>query len=172
MLPSCEYRCCFGQIYQHIRIGLWVFTSPSVTICINATTIENWKTNCFKNFNFKINVGGSIGGKRINQLFYADDVCLLSLSSEGMQNILDICAIYAIEHDLIFNETKTMYMCFSYRGLALVESVLKLSTVMAHLLVLWNSLNTWGLSLIWTIVIQMSSFKWQHSTNKCSYVIT
>ena len=25
----------------------------------------------------EINVGGSIGGKRINHLFYADDVCLL-----------------------------------------------------------------------------------------------
>ena len=60
----------------------------------------------------KINVDGSIGGKRINHLCYAYDVCLLSLSSEGMQNILDICAKYAIEHDLIFNETKTMYMCF------------------------------------------------------------
>ena len=75
----------------------------------------------------EINVGGSIGGKRINHLFYADDVCLLSLSSEGMQNILDICAKYAIEHDLIFNETKTMYMCFSPRGLAPVEAVLKLN---------------------------------------------
>ena len=54
----------------------------------------------------EINVGGSIGGKRIDQFLYADDVCLLSLSSEEMQNILDICAKYAIEHDLIFNETK------------------------------------------------------------------
>ena len=46
----------------------------------------------------EINVGDSIGGKVINHLLYADDVCLLSLSSEGMQNILDICAKYAIEH--------------------------------------------------------------------------
>ena len=44
-----------------------------------------------------------------------------------MQNILDICAKYAIEHDLIFNETKTMYMCFSPRGLVPVEAVLKLN---------------------------------------------
>ena len=75
----------------------------------------------------EINVGSGIGGKRINHLFYADDVCLLSLSSEGMQNILDICDKYAIEHDLIFNETKTMYMCFSHRGLAPVESVFNLN---------------------------------------------
>ena len=44
-----------------------------------------------------------------------------------MHNILDICAKYAIEYDLIFNKTKTMYMCFSPRGLAPVEAVLKLN---------------------------------------------
>ena len=43
-------------------------------------------------------------------------------------DILDICAKYAIEHDLTFNKTKTMYyVFFSPRRLAQVESVLKLN---------------------------------------------
>ena len=42
--------------------------------------------------------GGDIGGHLINHLCYADDLCLISLSSAGMQSLLDICNSYAIEH--------------------------------------------------------------------------
>ena len=90
----------------------------------------NCSKNCMDDLSVRlseINVDGSIGRKRTNHLVYADDVCLLSLSSEGMQTILNICAKSAIEHDLIFNVAKTMYiLCFSHRGIAPVESVLKL----------------------------------------------
>ena len=40
-------------------------------------------------------IGGNIGGHLINHLCYADDLCLISLSSVGMQSLLDICNIYA-----------------------------------------------------------------------------
>ena len=40
--------------------------------------------------------GGDIGGHLINHLCYADDLCLISLSSAGMQSLLDICNSYAI----------------------------------------------------------------------------
>ena len=36
-------------------------------------------------------------------LCYADDLCLISLSSAGMQSLLDICNSYAIEHVLTYN---------------------------------------------------------------------
>ena len=75
--------------------------------------VKQWGIFSPKLFNFymddlsvrlsDINVDGSIGGKRINLLLYADVVCLLSLSSEGMQNIIDICSTFAIEHDLTIN---------------------------------------------------------------------
>ena len=39
-----------------------------------------------------------IGGHLINHLCYTDDLCLISLSSAGMQSLLDICNSYAIEH--------------------------------------------------------------------------
>ena len=42
-------------------------------------------------------IGGDIGGHLINHLCYADDLCLNSLSSAGMQSLLGICNKYATE---------------------------------------------------------------------------
>ena len=36
-------------------------------------------------------IGGSLGDNIINQLCYADDLCLISLCSSGMLHLLDIC---------------------------------------------------------------------------------
>ena len=47
------------------------------------------------------NIGGNIGGKLVNHLCYADDICLISLSSVGMQQLLSMCDTYAKEHDLL-----------------------------------------------------------------------
>ena len=33
-------------------------------------------------------IGGSLGGKRINHMLYADDICIISLSSAGLQKLL------------------------------------------------------------------------------------
>ena len=35
-------------------------------------------------------IGGSLGGKPINHMLYADDLCIVSLSSAGLQNLLSI----------------------------------------------------------------------------------
>ena len=35
-------------------------------------------------------IGGSIGGKRINHMLYADDICVISLSSRGLQKTIVI----------------------------------------------------------------------------------
>ena len=40
------------------------------------------------------NIGGG-GGVLVNHLCYADDICLISLSSAGMQQLLNICDINA-----------------------------------------------------------------------------
>ena len=40
-------------------------------------------------------IGRDIGGHLINHLCYADDLCLISLSSAGMHSLLDICISYA-----------------------------------------------------------------------------
>ena len=46
--------------------------------------------------------GGHIGTILINHLCYADDLCLISLSSRVMQQLLDICKEYASEHKLLY----------------------------------------------------------------------
>ncbi len=45
-----------------------------------------------------------------NHLMYADDIVLLSPSIAGMRSLLDECSSYAKEHDIIFNQTKTVSM--------------------------------------------------------------
>ena len=46
------------------------------------------------------NIGGRIGNIFLNHLCYADDLCLISLSSASMQRLLGICSKYAIDHSL------------------------------------------------------------------------
>ena len=38
-------------------------------------------------------IGGLLGENLFNHLCYADDICLISLSSSGMQQLLDICEL-------------------------------------------------------------------------------
>ena len=42
----------------------------------------------------KSTIGGSIGGNRINHMLYADDLCTVSLSSAGLQQLLVQCDDY------------------------------------------------------------------------------
>ena len=39
-------------------------------------------------------IGGSIGGFRVNHMLYADDLCIVSLSSAGLQQLLVQCDDY------------------------------------------------------------------------------
>ena len=66
----------------------------------------------FDSYTYNILDIGDIGGHLINHLCYADDLCLISLSSAGMQSLLDICNSYAIEHVLIYNSNKSYSLCF------------------------------------------------------------
>ena len=59
----------------------------------------------------KSSVGESIGGKRINHLLYADDLCIVNLSSAGLQQLLTICDQYCAMHSITFN-AKNLYVCF------------------------------------------------------------
>ena len=61
---------------------------------------------------YRSGVGGDIEGHLINHLCYTDDLCSISLSSAGMQSLLDICNSYAIGHVLIYNSSKSYSLCF------------------------------------------------------------
>ena len=53
----------------------------------------------------------------INHLCYADDLCLISLASSGMQQLLHICNKYAAEHQLLYNGSKSFSLCFKRKKL-------------------------------------------------------
>ena len=46
----------------------------------------------------------------VNHLYYADDMVLLSPTPFGLQKLLDVCADYALDHDMVFNTKKTVCM--------------------------------------------------------------
>ena len=74
------------------------------------------------------NIGGNFGsGQLVNHISYADDMCLLSFSTAGMQKLFNICDQYSNDHDLIFNSKKTMCMCFTPKSCKSYECKLSLN---------------------------------------------
>ena len=61
------------------------------------------------------NIGGQIGHTFLNHLCYADALCLISLSSAGMQKLLNLCSKYAVNHSLTSNSKKWFSLCFILR---------------------------------------------------------
>ena len=66
-------------------------------------------------------IEGYLGTAVINHLCYADDLCLISLSSSRMQQRLHICNEYAAEHQLICNESKS-YVFFMFHSILISAS--------------------------------------------------
>ena len=48
-------------------------------------------------------IGGYLGAAFLYHFCYDDDLCLISLSSNGMQQFLNICRNYATNHQLLYN---------------------------------------------------------------------
>ena len=57
-------------------------------------------------------IGGHTFSQLLNHLCYADDMCLISISSAGMQELLHVCHSYSIEHSLLYNGNNSYYLCF------------------------------------------------------------
>ena len=71
-------------------------------------------------------IGGYKGTSFINQLCYASDLCLINLSSSGMQHLLNICKEYASTHKLLCNGSKSFSLCFKKNTLKVSSSSLYL----------------------------------------------
>ena len=69
-------------------------------------------------------IGGSLDGKRINHLLYADALCIVSLSSTGLQKLLSICGQYCASHSLTFNVRKSVCMFIKSKMNKLCDNVL------------------------------------------------
>ena len=63
----------------------------------------------------KSTIGGSLGGKRINHILYADDLCIFSLCSAGLQQLLSICDQYCASHSLTLNVSKSVCIFLKVR---------------------------------------------------------
>ena len=68
-------------------------------------------------FSFELNsldIEGMIGSTCINDLMYADDICCFCLapSFKGLQKLVNKCCMYADDHNITFNSSKTKAMWF------------------------------------------------------------
>ena len=66
------------------------------------------------------NIGGQIGHTFLNHLCYADDLCLISLSSASMQNLLNLYSKYAVNHSLTYNAKKVVFAMYYYKNVPFV----------------------------------------------------
>ena len=66
-------------------------------------------------------IGDYLGDAFLNHLCYADDLCLTSLSSSGMQQLSHICNEYAAEHQLIYNKSQSFSLCFKRKDLKIIS---------------------------------------------------
>ena len=93
---------------------------------------------------YKFNIGCFIGSTCVNHLFYADDICLMAPSAMGLQQLINACEKYGIEHDILYNPIKSKCM-------AVVPSRYKLNLPIVTLnninLVYENSVKYLGVDL-------------------------
>ena len=68
-------------------------------------------------------IGGYVGNVFLNHLCIADDLCLISLSSTRMQQLLNICQNYAIDHQLhvLYNGSKSYSLCFKSKSIKITQ---------------------------------------------------
>ena len=66
-------------------------------------------------------IGGYLGNLFLNHLCYADDLCLISLSSAGMQQLLNICQNYAMDQQLLYNGSKSYSLCFKSKSIKITQ---------------------------------------------------
>ena len=103
----------YSQQKMYIKWGNT--TSPSFNVTkggILSPVLFNVLMDSLSSKLIESNIGGHINGKLINHLCYADDLCIISLSSSGMQNLLNICNDFAKKHFLTYNGAKSFSLCF------------------------------------------------------------
>ena len=67
-------------------------------------------------------------------LCYVDDLCLIRLSTAGIQCLLNMCADYAEQHSLLYNGSKPFSTCLKYVVINFERHVLFLGDVEIYFL--------------------------------------
>ena len=107
--------------YQHqimsVRWGCSISKGFNVTNGVRqggvlSPTLFNVYMDGLSNILNNCTTGGFLGGKRINHMLYANDLCIVRLSSAGLQNLLSICDKHCVSHSITFNVKKSVCMFF------------------------------------------------------------
>ena len=75
------------------------------------------------------NTGCKIYGVRCNHLGYADDFSLIANSVCSLQKLLNVCALFAVDYAVVFNQRKTKCMYFADRRIRDKLAVVNLNDV-------------------------------------------
>ena len=75
------------------------------------------------------NMGWTNWAYFLNHLCYADDLCLICLSSAGIQKLMNLCTKYAVDHSLTYNAKKSFSLCFIPRTVKINRPQLYLDTL-------------------------------------------
>jgi len=53
----------------------------------------------------------------VNNLLFADDICMFSPCIRGLRCLLNICGDYAVEHEITFNCNKKLVFFFAQKSI-------------------------------------------------------
>ena len=101
---SVRWGCSISNIFNVINGVRQGGILPTKLFNIHIDGLSNIVNNFF--------IGCSLGGKRINHMLYAVDLCIVSLSSAGLQKLLSICVEYCASHSITFNVKKSVCTFF------------------------------------------------------------
>ncbi len=93
-----------------------------------------------------VKIGCHMNGVLYNHLMYADDTCIIAPSPSALFKLLALCTEFAAENSIVFNSSKSKYMCFKPKSLSnlyvpdmyLNDKVLKCTSDTKYLGVLIN----------------------------------
>ena len=105
---SCDFVLLVSKARMTVRWGACISDSFNVTNGVRqggilSPQLFNIYIDGLSDILNKSSLGGSIGGKRINHMLYADDLCIVSLSSASLHQLLSICDQYCAMHSVTFN---------------------------------------------------------------------
>ena len=69
----------------------------------------------------KCNTGCVIGSTTINHLMYADDLVILSPSVSGLSELMQVCGLYGLNHDIKYNSKKSAVLIFKSKFMKNVD---------------------------------------------------